>query len=265
MAPRNQKDPIAAQWQFLNRTDKGPAIFVVKEAKLGRATSVVHITLYQGNLLQQHPWVSEKSTANVVGYITNGSLEREKGVTVPTRFEIAANPAPADLHKLPLNQDPNWERMHMIIMTWVPMMENIEWFHPRAAPSNPATYDFWIRQASGERFTTTSLGYVADIGPPLIVERFRPEGPDAVIPEGGFAFDKVFWYPTVAMSLEVKKALPLEGEEWLRLRIAAKVIHNGRYDAEVIIFDPSGDIVGLSNHVALAVDGARNFSRGKKL
>lgn len=65
------------------------------------------------------------------------------------------------------------------------------------------------------------------------------------------------------MSLDVKKALPAEGEEWLRLRVSAKVLRNGRYDAEVIVFDVKGDIVALSNHVALAVDIERNYSKGK--
>ena len=265
MAPRKQSDPIAAQWQFLNKTDVGPGIFVVKEVKLGRVISVLHITLYQGNLLQESPWISETSSARVVGYFTNGSLEREQGVTLSTQFEPTPKVMSPDLQKLSNDEDSNWERMHMIFMDFVPIHQHFEWYRPQAGHPSPSTLDVWIRQANGEAFTTTTLGYVADASPAFLMEMFRPEDPEAVVPEGGFRFDKIFWYPTVTMSLEVKKALPPGGEEWLRLRALAKVIKNGRYDAEVIIYDKEGDIVALSNHVALAVDGTRNWGREQKL
>lgn len=265
LSPRNQPDPIAAHWQFLNRTEAGPAVLIVDEAKIGRGMSVVHITLYQGDLLQQSPWISESSRKEVVAYVTNGLLEAEKGVTLPTRFNITPSPPPVDLDRLANNEDLNWKRMHMHLMKVVPMLHNLEFYLPRAGHPLPTTYDLWIRLANGERFTTTSLGYVSDAGPPLLVESFRPDGPNAAIPEGGFAFDKVFWYPTVTMSLDVKKRLPDEGEEWLRLRVVAKMINNGRYDAEVIVFDRKGDIVALSNHVALAVNRERNSARREKI
>lgn len=226
--------------------------------------SVVHITLYQGDLLQKAPWISDRSKKEVVAYVTNGLLEAEKGVNLPTGFHINPTPPPVDLSRLASDEDTKWKLMYMPLMKVVPMIHNLEFYLPRAGHPLPTTYDLWIRLANGERFTTTSLGYVSDAGPPLLVESFRPQGPEAAIPEGGFAFDKVFWYPTVTMSLDVKKRLPDEGEEWLRLRVVAKMIKNGRYDAEVIVFDKEGDIVALSNHVALAVDRERNSAgRGK--
>lgn len=197
--------------------------------------------------------------------MTNTSLELEKGVTLPTGFEIKPPPPSVDLERLPTDGDANWKRLQLILMDLLPIFDNVELYTPKRKSPLPATYDLWMRMASGERFTTSSLGYVADVGPPLLLETFRPTDPDAPVPEGGFAFDKIFWYPTVTMSLEVKKALPKEGEEWLRIRVAAKVVQNGRYDAEVAIFDGAGDIVALSNHVALAVDGERNFGRSGKL
>ncbi|KAM0426306.1 hypothetical protein ACHAPT_008346 [Fusarium lateritium] len=265
LAPRNQPDPFAAHWQFLNATHAGPAVLVVEEAKIGRGMSVVHVTLYQDGLTSTSPWISDQSKKKVVGYITNTRLELEKGVTLPTGFELKAPPPPVDLERLAINQDPNWERLRMVIMKFVPILYSLEFYTPKIKSPRPATYDLWVRMANGERFTASSLGYVADAGPPLLIETFRPTDPDAPVPEGGFAFDKMFWYPTVTMSLEVKKPLPKEGEEWLRIRVAAKVVRNGRYDAEVVIFDREGEVVALSNHVALAVDGERNFGRSGKL
>lgn len=68
-----------------------------------------------------------------------------------------------------------------------------------------------------------------------------------------------FWFPTLLLNLEVKKALPAEGVEWLFVRVRTKSIKNGRYDLEVIILDPDGDLVGLSSHVCLAVSTQRNM------
>ncbi|KAH7161721.1 thioesterase-like superfamily-domain-containing protein [Dactylonectria macrodidyma] len=265
LSPRNQPDPIAAHWQFLNATHQGRAILVVEDTKPGRGTSVVHVTLYQGELLSQSPWVSPKSKKRAVAYITNSRLAGEEGISIPTGFDVKDPPPPVDLSQLAAGKDANWERLHMPIMDHVPILHNLEFYTPKGCSFRPATYDFWVRMANVEGFTNASLGYISDAGPPLLVETFRPSGPDSVVPEGGFAFNKMFWYPTVTMSLEVKKPLAADGEEWLRMRVAAKVLKNGRYDAEVIVFDRHGEVVALSNHVALAVDIERNYSRKGKL
>ena len=70
-----------------------------------------------------------------------------------------------------------------------------------------------------------------------------------------------FWYPTVLLNLDVKKALPQEGVKWLFVRVRAKQIKNGRYDLEVIIMDEHNDIVALSHHVCLAVPASRNLAK----
>lgn len=60
------------------------------------------------------------------------------------------------------------------------------------------------------------------------------------------------------MNLDIKKSLPEEGAEWLFARVDTKQIKNGRMDIDLVIMDKTGDVVALSNHVALAVDVARN-------
>ena len=70
-----------------------------------------------------------------------------------------------------------------------------------------------------------------------------------------------FWYPTVVLNLDIKKALSQESAEWLFTRVRAKRIRNGRMDLELVILDESGDIVAVSSHVALIVGAARNMSR----
>lgn len=199
----------------------------------------------------------------MAAYITNGNISAEQGVNLPTQWTLDHEPPKADLAKLATGEDPNWGRMHIPIMKRVPMLNHVEYYHRRGGHVLPATHDYWIRLAHrpDSRFLQTSLGFVADAGPPLLVESFRPATRDAPIPPGGFAFNKGFWYPTLTMTLDVRRALPDEGLEWLRLRVAAKEVSNGRYDAEVVMFDEEGNLVALSHHVAMAVDVERNYAK----
>ena len=70
-----------------------------------------------------------------------------------------------------------------------------------------------------------------------------------------------FWYPTLLLNLDVKKALPDEGVKFLGLRVQTKSIHNGRYDLEVIIWDEHGDLVALSHHVCFVLGSERNVAQ----
>ncbi|WKT41254.1 Acyl-CoA thioesterase, double hotdog domain [Fusarium oxysporum f. sp. vasinfectum] len=251
LAPYEQPDTFAAHWHFLSATHIGPAVLVVEEVRRGRALSILHITLYQEGLLFASPWISNKSKKKVAAYVTNTLLNGEQGLSLPTGFELSAPPPSVHLTKLATDEDPNWERLHMVVMDVAPMMQHVD---------NMGSLAPHVQQR-----TTWALGYIADVAPALIIEGYRPTDLDAPVPEDRFAFDKIFWMPTVSMSLDVKKALPKEGEEWLRIRISAKVIKDGRYDAEVIVFDREDDVVALSNHVALILDGERNWGRKEKL
>lgn len=71
---------------------------------------------------------------------------------------------------------------------------------------------------------------------------------------------QAYWYPTLLLNLEVKKALPEEGVEWLFLRVRAKQIKNGRMDLEVIVLDGDGDLVLLSHHVCFILGAERNLA-----
>lgn len=73
-----------------------------------------------------------------------------------------------------------------------------------------------------------------------------------------------FWYPTVLLNMDMKKALPEEGVEFLFVRIQAKRIRNGRFDLEVMIWDETGNVVVLSHHVCLVVSAARNTAQRKR-
>ena len=65
------------------------------------------------------------------------------------------------------------------------------------------------------------------------------------------------------LNIDFKKELPEEGVEWLFVRVQAKQIKNGRMDLDVVIIDEEGDIVALSQHVALVLSAERNIAARK--
>ena len=72
----------------------------------------------------------------------------------------------------------------------------------------------------------------------------------------------LYWYPTLSLNLEVKELLPVEGVEWLFVRMRAKVIKHGRLDLEVTVLDNKGGVVAISTHSSLIMDASRNMGPG---
>ena len=65
------------------------------------------------------------------------------------------------------------------------------------------------------------------------------------------------------LNIDFKKPLPEEGVSWLFSRVRAKKIENGRMDLEVEIRNEGGEVVALSQHVALILGAERNM-RGRE-
>ena len=110
------------------------------------------------------------------------------------------------------------------------------------------------------------MGFVADMFS-QVVESFI-HGSDPYHVTDAFTGEKKplarFWYPTVVLNLDVKKALPEEGVEWLFARSRSKMIKNGRFDIEVAIFDQWGELVALSHHVTLVLGTERNMAKRRR-
>lgn len=131
----------------------------------------------------------------------------------------------------------------------------------RSGHIRPTIQDYWGKLPDGELIKQSTLGYVADTGPAFVIEEYRPNSPDAPVREGGFTFNKSFWYPTLTMSLDVSRQLPPDGLPWIRLRVSTKEVKNGRYDAVVHMFDVDGNLLATANHMALAIDMERNYAK----
>ncbi|KAM0259369.1 hypothetical protein ACHAQJ_003401 [Trichoderma viride] len=274
LAHRNQPDTIVAHWEFLSRTTIGPAILVVEETKPGRSISVLHISLYQGSLLPQAPWISTdakdgkpKSEKEVVAYVTNRSIAAENGITLATGWSIQPKlpPPVADFSKLLANQDPDWGFMNLLQRRAVTITQQLRIFRHHDTYANNGTdsvVDAWLCNRNGEPFKAPALGLVVDCTASFMPELHRPPTKDDPPVGGGeFTYKTAFWYPTLAMNLDVKKRLPDEGEKWLFVRSTAKQIYNGRFDIEIIVLDRAGDLVALSHHVAMMVNFEKNLAK----
>ncbi|KAI1747432.1 thioesterase-like superfamily-domain-containing protein [Xylaria castorea] len=253
LAKQKQPHTITLHAEFLRRTRAGLATFTVKDMKLGRQTSTIHITL------------SQDGREEVVAYITNANMATEAGYTLQTGW--SANPPlpapPTDFAKLASDgEEANW-----VVFKDLPhpklrkAVNRVRMHIPRDGQKQPNVIDEWVRLESGERFSMEGLGFVSDMWPQmiegLVMTQQETDG-EAQTAKKSASDVPWLWYPTLVLNLDIKKALPPGGVEWLHVRVQSKHIKNGRYDYEVLIFDETGDLVAISHHVAMVLDGSRN-------
>ena len=99
--------------------------------------------------------------------------------------------------------------------------------------------------------------------PNIIESMYHPENPYDVklTPAESAKKTAAFWYPTLVLNLDLKKALPEEGVDWLFVRVGTKQIKKGRFDLEAIICDEAGELIALSHHSCLILGADRNIRR----
>ena len=261
---QNQPHTITLHLDFLRRTQTGLATFTVKDVKLGRQTSITHVTLTQDG------------REEVVGYFTNSNLATESGVSFPTAWHLNPPPPPTDVSKLDSDTDELWgERQAWPFAGFRKVTRQIRSWFPREGQPAPSIVNMWIcPRDSEDRFSNENLGYVADVFPQIMESYLLEFDPYSVDFERKYSVEEqerqmkgkaAMWYPTLLLNLDVKKALPVEGARFLFIRLQAKAIKNGRFDLEVIIKDAEGDLVALSHHVCLAVSSERNLAARRKV
>jgi hypothetical protein len=252
LVKQNQPHTLTIHLEFPRRTEIGPATFIVKDVKLGRQTSTIHITL------------SQHGQDEVLAYITQSNLAQETGISFDTGWALSPAPYPhLDLAGLKDGTDPFWaEQTAAPFSSFRKASNRVRFFFPRAGQKLRSLSDQWVLFRNGERFTQHSLGYVVDMFP-QIVEAFTNDSDPHHVTDA-FTGEKKplarFWYPTVVLNLDVKKVLPEEGVEWLFARNRSKMIKNGRLDIEVVILDQLGELVALSHHVTLVLGAERNMA-----
>lgn len=190
--------------------------------------------------------MSQSGRQEVVAYATNSNIATETGFTFDTEYKMTPPVPSVNLEKMEKGEDANWERQkEMPFAKFRKATTKVDFYFPRGGQKALASADEWLCFSDGSNFTDSSIGFVADMFPQM-VERFRDksQGP--------------FWYPTLLLNLDVKKALPPGGVKWLQVRVEMKRVRNGRMDLEVFVHDAQGELVALSHHVGFVMDAARN-------
>lgn len=283
---RGRTDALTAHFEFPHRTTPGPAVVVVEEVKLSRKLSTLHLTLWQDGLLPHAPWITPSvSRRAVLAYATLADLRTFTGVSLPTGYlttPAAALPPIPDFETLKSKDaDDQWEQAkvprssHSVVRS----LHNWCFYTPRHGPLTPGVLDMWIRSAGGERITQAALPYVVDsfpfnlhsflAAPELRALLELPKDPDDEVRTKGVRAEAAkadkqraaLWFPTMVLNLEAKMALPEEGVEWLNVRVITKQIRDGRFDIEVLVRDLEGEMVALSNQVAMIVEFGRNTAK----
>lgn len=198
------------------------------------------------------------------------NLEVAKGLSYPTHYILKPPPPPANIAKLADNTDPNWVSCTYPYHpdSFIKASTHLRFVVPTQGPSHPSISDLWLTPIHDEdAFTNELLGSVIDYWPRM-VENYHSGSPYSVSglaarglctmqgspPEDISRQIPQYAYPTISMSLDVKKLLPPEGVKWLFMRAQAKEIKNGRLDAEITILDEALELVALSHQVSFIVN-----------
>jgi len=202
-------------------------------------------------------------------YFTNTNLATEEGVSFNTNWSPHPKRVPlsSTLPALEAGQDPSWAELPSWPNTkFRKATGQIRSWFPTAGQPAQNIYDEWMcLRDPTERWTNEKLGFLVDLFP-QICEVFILNGVDQYHPTLAPTEPKhlPYWYPTLLLNLDIKKALPAEGVKFLFTRLQTKVIKNGRYDLEVVVMDEGGDVVALSHHVCFIVGAERNTSARRK-
>lgn len=272
-------DPFTMHLTFLRRTSTGPAVFTVQDSKLGARTSTLHITLSQTE--------GGKQRDEVVAYITCTNLQAEEGLSSKTDWEIYPSVLPprggdrsgsfienrVDLQDLAREgADGIWSLAEVTFPAFRKASTHVEVYVPRLEGFTPGSeggwkhrrgmIEQWVRFAPyGKvgRWTDPTIGYLVDMFP-MMLEGFDQLSPPSEKQAEGPAkkANARFWYPTVLLNVDIKKKLPPGGVEWLYARVQNRRIKNGRLDIDIVVLDQEGDVVAISNQVALVVSASRN-------
>lgn len=268
-ASRSTQHPINLHLEFFRRSSVGQATYRVKDIKLGSRISNLHITLSQAD-------DQGKSQDEVEGYVTMSNIGKETGLTLPTRFELHPTPIAVDLSALLAHgEDENWrvrlaQAFPKFRRAGKNLLIHLEKPGRRPATRSRAILDQWVRFSPLQRpgkWTNDCLGFVVDMFPQIVESYVNAERGESDLEEKAPDQSNLrpkFWYPTLALNLDVKKLLPQEGVEWLFVRVQATVIKNGRIDLHVTVLDEDGDVVALSTHCSLVMDADRNTTRNSK-
>ncbi|KPI45893.1 uncharacterized protein AB675_292 [Cyphellophora attinorum] len=293
----NQPHPINLHLEFLRRTSVGPATFIVRDVKLGSRITNLHLTLTQNNdpktsIVEGYIMMSNIPKEEGLSLPTSYALHPPPlPASIPT---LEAHGEDQNYRRRGPEPFPSFRRAVLNVALYLvkpsqrpkswPKSINDQWIRLAPLPKTSKPTDEQRLSALGTgRWTNDSIGFLVDMFPQIIEHYINPVAERAAIEVndvaemrkiiedinktngGGEPASRArYWYPTLTLTLNVKKLLPPEGVDWLFVRVQSKVIKQGRFDLDVSVWDEAGEMVANSLHASLALDSSRNIARSKK-
>jgi hypothetical protein len=243
-AELNQPDLITLHQEFISACVFGPADITVTVLSRGRQYSALRLQLFQYPNFDR----SNQAILRIEALVRQGSFQRENnagGLTLPTRPTSKYGPVLNRTECIEFKDPPGmYERRTAygkVVFLLDPNTNEVG-----RGIEGPSVRTQWISyRDTSKRFNIAGLSFLVDTHRPLIE-----------------AYDLVGnWFPTLSMSLDVKKAPPEGGWEWLFMRIEIHQVKDGRFDYDVVILDEANELVALSRHANLIVSSERNYKR----
>ena len=284
----NQPHTFTLHIVFLRPVTAGDVDLKVQDTKLGSEISTIHVVLVQGGKEKMAAYasyvgcylLSKPSHHSIVLTLSvsssNVNMHNDKGISSTFGYEMTPKPIVADLDALSHRDDARWVGFvfpgHP--QSLLKASSHVRMFVPTAGPPRLNLTDVWLTPSSPHTsFTTEILGYVADCWHRIpennlpyatwdhativsAAARQRAQGRLADTEISG-RDPPTYLYPTLTLSLEIKKVLPPEGVRWLFVRAQVKEVKHGRMDAEVMICDHRMGLVALSHQTCLVVENTQ--------
>lgn len=266
--------PISMQVSFLRRTGTGPAMLEVQDVKLGARTSTLHVAL-----LQDGDKPAGGREVKMAGYITVTPASRETGISArnlsPPAMRVPGAAVDLELLKRTGKDEKNgWALYESGFGGFRKATRHVQVFTLQAATllgqarDSDGAVQQWCRFVPGGdekegRWTNDAVAFLVDMFPSAL-SGFDRVASTAATGDSQTLQGK-FWYPTVALNVDMRKRLPDEGVEWLFCRVSSTAIIDGRSDLQVVVLDATGDVVALASQVGLALSASRNIGTRQKL
>ncbi|KAH7127788.1 thioesterase-like superfamily-domain-containing protein [Dactylonectria estremocensis] len=238
--------PVSMQLCFLRPSQVGPARLEVNEAKLGSRVSTVTVTLSQPGGLK------------VMGLVTVSNFAEEAGLSAEPERGLDALPhLPPPQARTTAGQ--TWERARIPHPEFRKAPSHVE-VHVLAESSSlhrHGTTEQWARlrweqqdEPVSGRWTNEAAAFLLDVYPSALatLESKLQSETGSTSP---------VWFPTLTISIDFKKQLPVDGEEWLHSCVSMMQVKNGRTDIQVVLRDALGQLVALASQVGLAMSSGR--------
>lgn len=210
----------------------GEALIEIEECKVGSQASTVHVSLRQ-----QSDQTGGREA--VTGYVTHCNLRQQQGPSVSTAWRLSPRRPPhVDLNALIAGEDKNWVRQtDFLFDDFRKVLSRLEWYCPRIGQKEKGRSDQWARFVSVNgadarpRFTNICLSFMCDVFmhpiDSLVMSDAAMAPPERLREHLDPPPQSKYWYPTLLLNVDIKKALPDEGVEWLFVRAQTKQLQGG--------------------------------------